>query len=271
MGSLILAFVFYFIGLLFLNCINPFIKKSKCLESFSNSLKKSLLYESMIATIIQSYSQISICCLIGLSVISFKTYGESIQTLTNFFFFGVLFLFPAIMMIVLCRGWNSTNPLELLKRNRFGAFFSEFNDEKGPIIMLPPLWFMFRRFILAVCCVKLGHLLWLQIMLQSYSIAASVIIIGYTEDCYLDRGRMKDALVDEVMTMFLMYNFICFTPFVPDYEARYNLGYFCLIIWVGNFVYHLSRITHASFSDLILKAKIWWYRKAMFRERSTLD
>ena len=175
------------------------------------------------------------------------------------------------MMIVLCRGFNSDKDWHPLKNGRFGAFFSEFNIEEGPIILLTPLWFMFRRFILAVIVVKCGDFLWLQIMIQSYTITASVIIIGHTEDCYLERSRMKDALVDEVMTMFLMYNFICFTPFVPDYEARYNMGYFCLIIWVGNFVYHLSYITHASFSDLILKAKIWWYRKAMFRERSTLD
>ena len=55
MGSLILAFVFYVICLLLLRCINPFIEKSERLESFSHSLKKSLLYESIIATIVQSY------------------------------------------------------------------------------------------------------------------------------------------------------------------------------------------------------------------------
>ena len=77
----------------------------------------------------------------------------------------------------------------------------------------------------------------------------------------------KNAFLDEVMTMILFYCFICFTPFVSDFEARYNLGYFCLIVWVGNFAYNLSHITYGALSNLLLKGKIWWYRRAMFRER----
>jgi hypothetical protein len=106
MGSLLIGFVFYFIGLIALFILQCLRNRRTWINKKFASLKKNLLYNSIIAMMLESYSLICVCCLIAFHKISFKSYGEIVQTSFNFFFFGLIFAFPAIVMCIVKSNWD---------------------------------------------------------------------------------------------------------------------------------------------------------------------
>jgi len=65
---------------------------------------------------------------------------------------------------------------------------------------------------------------------MTLTIIAQVIILGRIEPFSVSSKR-RYKMFSETILMLTMYHFICFTPFVPDLEVRFALGYSvsCLI------------------------------------------
>jgi hypothetical protein len=57
------------------------------------------------------------------------------------------------------------------------------------------------------------HLIF-QVMLKAFSIIAAVIIIG--EIPFNTVAKRRTELLNETIIMFVLYNMICFSPFVTD-------------------------------------------------------
>ena len=76
MGSLLIGFVIYLVGLIAILCLSPFLNRKTWVNKCFIKLKKSLLYNSIVAMMMESYSLICVSCLIAFYQISFKSYGE---------------------------------------------------------------------------------------------------------------------------------------------------------------------------------------------------
>jgi len=59
------------------------------------------------------------------------------------------------------------------------------------------------------------------------TVIAQVILLGRVQP-FKTKGRIRYEMFSEVVLMFSVYHLICFTPFVPDVEVRFKLGYSCI-------------------------------------------
>ncbi len=129
----------------------------------------------------ESYSNICMCCMIACFDINFGSYGEIVQTVTNFTFILLSFAFPLVVIYTVIKDWD---PIEKewktrkMIRRRYGAMFEELSLDNGPYVLIWPCYFLLRRLLMAVIVIIFRKFLWMQIFLCSISIITAIIIIG---------------------------------------------------------------------------------------------
>jgi hypothetical protein len=129
----------------------------------------------------ESYSNICMCCMIACFDINFGSYGEIVQTVTNFTFILLSFAFPLIVIYTVRKDWD---PIEkewktrTMIRRRYGAMFEELSLANGPYVLIWPCYFLLRRLLMAIIVIIFRKFLWMQIFLCSMSIITAIIIIG---------------------------------------------------------------------------------------------
>jgi hypothetical protein len=52
--------------------------------------------------------------------------------------------------------------------------------------------------------------------------------------------------------MLILYNMICFSPFVSDAESRFKMGYFCCVVEVLALILNIMLIMSESLGAIIL-------------------
>jgi hypothetical protein len=119
------------------------------------------------------------------------------------FFFGLIFIFPAILICNIKRHWAS-KPKEMIYdiksidkamlteifkeknsrrsnlyiKQRYSAFLDEISLDHGPKVLILPFYFMLRRLMMALIIVIFRNFLWMQLFLKAMSIVTAVILIG---------------------------------------------------------------------------------------------
>ena len=265
MGSLIIGFLIYFVGLIVMFILQRFLNRKLWINRYFRKLKKMLLYDTIVAMMIESYSLICVCCLISFYNVTFASYGEIVQTVVNFFFFSLVFAFPAILFGSIMKHWRplsrrSTNVIKL----RFGAVFGELRMDKGHNVLLQPFYFLLRRLLMAIVAVVFRNFLWMQIFLTAMTIVAAVILIGEA-DFFETSFKKKMEFANEVLVMFMLYSMISFSPFVPDIDTRFKMGYFCCIVEAFALAANLWLIISSSVKGLILKVRVYFAKKHLYR------
>ena len=82
-----------------------------------------------------------------------------------------------------------------------------------------------------------------------------VIFIG-TVAPYKDRRSNNLEMVNEILTMEIMYHIFCFTDFVGDEQTRYYIGYSCLAANFGHLGYNVYHILRTQFKDVHARIKV---------------
>jgi hypothetical protein len=145
----------------------------------------------------------------------------------------------------------------LIIKQRFGAFLEEISFDKDLSFLAYPCYFMLRRFFMAVMLVVFQKFLWMQIFLKAMSVVTAVILIG--EANYFETPFKKQLeFANEILVMIMLYNMICFSPFVPDVEARFRMGYFCCVVEALALALSIFFIMSESLKAIILKVRIWF-------------
>jgi hypothetical protein len=117
----------------------------------------------------------------------------------------------------------------MIIKGRFGAFLEGISFDEDLSFLIYPCYFMMRRFFMAVLLVVFQKFLWMQIFLKAMTILTAVILIG--EANYFEtRFKKRLEFANEILVMLMLYNMICFSPFVPDIEARFKMGYLCCVV-----------------------------------------
>lgn len=138
--------------------------------------------------------------------------------------------------------------------------------EKGPIVLVHTIFFVVRRFILALIVVTMRDMLFAQICLQSFSIIAAVIVIGYAEGKEKS-SRITDTL-NELTIMFVLYCTMCFSPFVPDIEVKFKIGYLSCFTVSSHLVVNLAYIIKRTIKMFIYNIRVSYAKKTLFKMSS---
>ena len=136
-----------------------------------------LFYNFIVSMMTESYSLMSVCTIIGLFKISFASFGEIIQTVSCFSALAVLIIYPLLTLILLSHNWKNPNKMADFMV-QFSPIFEDLRIDAGSISLMHPMYFLFRRFLMAVIVVVLRNHLIFQVMLKAFSIIAAVIITG---------------------------------------------------------------------------------------------
>ena len=123
-----------------------------------------------------------------------------------------------------------------------------------------PCYFMLRRFLIAIIVVVFRNFLWLQIFLKAMSIVTAVILIG--EANYFEtKFKRRFEFANEILVMLMLYNMISFSPFVPDVEVRFKMGYFCCVVEALALAVNILLILTESLRSIILIMKVWFAKR----------
>ncbi len=113
---------------------------------------------------------------------------------------------------------------------------------------------------MALIVVIFRNFLWMQIFLSAMSIITAVIMIGEA-DFFETKLKQNMEFANEVLIMFMLYSMISFSPFVPDIETRFKMGYFCCFVEAFSLAVNMWLIMRSSARSLILRVRIWFAKK----------
>ena len=72
---------------------------------------------------------------------------------------------------------------------------------------------------------------------------------------------------NECLILLMLYNMISFSPFVPDINTRFNMGYFCCIVEAAALFANLWLIMSSNIKSVILKARVFFAKRHLTKSR----
>ena len=261
MNSMLIGFVLYFVLIGFLIAIDTL----DCLPNLADKLRKSLFYSFILQILTESYAMIAVCCMISLTNLHFglPIDGNTVQTASCLLALAVLVIYPPLVWWILTRSWTRVDFDEV--QHRFEPIFEDLRTTIGPVALAHPMYFLLRRLIMAVNVVFLKDHLIFQVILKDFTILAGAIITGFIQ--YDSRAKRNTELFNEVIVMCVLYCMMCFSPFVPDLEAKQLMGYFLCSLVSAHLAFNLYLILGTSVRAVILSARFWLARLRLRRQR----
>ena len=99
----------------------------------------------------ESYSLLSVCCLINIYYLSFENYGVTIHSVACLFFLASIFVLPFLLTKYLVKRFANLKDEYMVKR--FGNAYNELDLSKSKSVLVWPVFFIMRRFMLAIAVV----------------------------------------------------------------------------------------------------------------------
>jgi len=260
LGTLVLAFVVYFTTVVY-----SWICRHLCCDIVTyhgENLQRKLKYGSLITILTESYSIVAVSCLINLQRLSWTSYGTIVQSSATLIFLAVLVGFPLLYGNYLLSKFDQL--LHANVRERHGTFYDELNLRNGRMVLLQPVWFLVRRLLLAIIVVLLNTTVIWQISLMTFTVITQVIILGRVGP-FGKKSKTSFEFFSEGILMLVMYHMICFTPFVPEVQVRFYLGYSVCAVVCFHLLISFGLMAKATFGELRSRHIKW---KAM-REYKT--
>ena len=133
--------------------------------------------------------------------------------------------------------------------------------------MIHPIYFMVRRFMLSFVVVFIrSHLIW-QIFAKAMMIIIAVNLIGHVEALHTKERQLLE-YINEVIIMQVLYTMICFSPFVPEIETRYLVGFWCIVLVSFHLILNMSMICYASLKRAKFDIQLWFAKKKLTKFRA---
>ena len=132
-----------------------------------------------------------------------------------------------------------------------------------------PVYFLVRRFLLALTVVNLNNTVIWQVSLMTAQIVFAVILLGNVRPFAVPENNNIE-VVNEVILMLVMYHMICFTPFIYDLEIRYNLGFIVCFVVVMHLVVNFYFMIATSVRESRRAYKLRKHTKIFEKKREAL-
>jgi len=155
LGTLLLAFVFFLamviLSKLLLLCKEKVYGNCPDFNNCGKKLHRNLYWGAWINLVTEAYSMLTISCMINLRYLTWDAAGTIIMSITTIVVTLLLLLYPAYF------AWKLTKNFDSLDERRFkmqyGKFYEDLDLRNGKMVLLQPIWFLARRFLLSVMVV----------------------------------------------------------------------------------------------------------------------
>jgi len=174
LGTLAVAFVFFvavslFSALLVL-CTN------KKVNHTGEKLQQKLFWGALINLVTESYSMLTVSCMINLRYLQWNAVNLAFMSLLTIVVTLVLLALPIYIGRLLSNNFNVLDHSKF--KRKYSAFYCELHLHNGQMVLLQPIWFFVRRFLLAMMVVFCGTTVIWQIALMTTNVVVQVIILG---------------------------------------------------------------------------------------------
>ena len=219
-------------------------------QIYGEILKEKLIWGTLIRIIFESFWILAVSSLINLKRLDWSTaYTGSMSVLS------MLVPFLLIGFIMGYAIYFKKQSIER-KRTRHSGFYKDLDRRKGKEVLLQPFWFLVRRLLLALAVVFLeSGVIW-QISILTMTVIVQVIILGRVGP-FRDQRKNRFELFNEGFVFVVLYHCICFTPFVPDIDTRYYLGYLVIVVISIHMVINIVIIVKTMHRELLMMYRIW--------------
>jgi len=199
---------------------------------------------------------LTISCMINLKYLRWDSSSLIFMSILSILVTLVLLSYPAFFAWKLTKNFHSLETWHF--KRKYGKCYEDVDLRNGNMVLLQPIWFLLRRFIVSVMVVFFNTTVIWQIALMTLTIIVQVIILGRVQP-YSVSNKRRYEMFSETILMLVLYHFICFTPFVPDLEVRFKLGYsvcglVCLHLAVSLFLLLKESYRNAKLKRLVYKA-----------------
>jgi hypothetical protein len=155
-GSLIVVILSIPLLLFVVLLMKPFRRCSGRINRYHNKLSRYMMWGHPITVMQESYTVALICAMLNVVYPTYETWGDIISTVFAFIVLFLSVLVPLLFGIVLLRKFT------YLRRNkikiRWGAIFEGLRLDRGRIVVLQPMHYFLRRFVLVVVITAQSHI-----------------------------------------------------------------------------------------------------------------
>ena len=150
-GSMIIVILSIPLLFVVILLMKPFRRLSGKINKWHNQLSRYMIWGHPITVFYESYTMALICALINVMNPAFDTWGDILSTVFSIVIVFMCIFVPITFVVVMLRKFT------YLRRNkikiRWGAIFEGLRLDRGRLVVLQPLHFFLRRFMLIVSIV----------------------------------------------------------------------------------------------------------------------
>ena len=172
-----------------------------------------------------------------------KTDSDSnISLLLTLIFSAIVISAPFCYAALLTINWwllDNQHYMDAFKQ-KFGALYEHLDLTKGRIVILEPVGFLLRRMLIAYVCIFPTTLTYQYLALYA-SILWQIIFNGVVQP-FKSKKDNRMTIFNESVIMICLYQFICFSDFVPDVNTRFMIGYVCSAVVCAHFIFSITLI-----------------------------
>jgi len=156
LGSMIIAILSFPVLAIYSSILRLFIPvckgtiKKSCKKK-RESLEETLYWTQPIVTYTESYAVLSMCTLINLRFMDFDEKETRLTSSLTIILLSIQFILPIAVALILFCYWDRLEEEKI--KTKFGSIYENLNLQKGRWVILVPVTFLLRRFILALIVV----------------------------------------------------------------------------------------------------------------------
>ena len=238
LGSLIF-FSVLFIATLFLLALLKCVAYFRPVNRYVSAIESFTFWNWPIKFLKESYSVISICCLINVFYASWETADAILNSVIAYIFLLMLILYPGLSALFLHSRKKDLKTKTF--RKKFLAAYKGLIEKDGKYILFP-LFFYYRRLLTPMIIILKPDNFIAQYLFMLLSGLAAMILIAYKPP-FRSPSENRVEILSELGIQIALYHILCFTDWVPDLELRHKCGYSVIVFLLLYFFVFVSRST----------------------------
>lgn len=231
----------------------------------SKRINSVIYWNALIRFLFEGYVILAMCSLINMLHLSKDTWGELLNSVIAIIFLVIVIGVPILVGVQMYRYWS------LLLTEDFYTMYGELYEnlliDTDKHVILQPVIFFARRLMLSFTVVYLQDTLIWQIVSITVQVIVVIIYIGNVSPFKIKIAN-KIEIFNEVCIMLTMYNFLCFSDFVPDIHVKIGIGFFCISFVALQILVNLFLLAYETIRNSYLRWKLHKFNRELVRLRA---
>ena len=266
MGTMFLIFLYYVMLYTIYPCFDSCGRHIKCSKKCAKTLRKMLFWNHAIVFLQEGLLEILLVTAINFIYIHeaeapWDNWNLVLNNVVSIVLtVGIAILFLTIVFYL----WPKGTLIRRKKyRRRYGSVYSMIKVKRSNYAMLYPIFFFLRRILLVFAVVFMLDYPTFQIFLFIFPTLLVMIHIGEVRPL-LWRYENRLEIYNSFTILCLTYCLLCYTNFVSDAHARYQMGFAMIFLTSQNILINIFLLGREPVKMLILSCKRRWNRRTLY-------